>query len=123
MGRRPSAREIDKRLAEAKIVLREQDLIFAHPSKAVGEINDLGLGDSGELRSLVLELLEEISLVDYTGSRPPLRSDESSIADCELWAFSWTSTSLGKEMYLKFALKNSRFYLVSIHRDRPQKMD
>lgn len=90
MGRRPSAREIDKRLAEAKLVLREKDLIFAHPSKAVGEINDLGLGDTGELRSLLLELLEEISLVDYTGSRPPQRSYESSIADCELWAFSWT---------------------------------
>ena len=123
MGKRPSAREIDKRLAEAQAVLQKQDLIFAHPVKAVGEINDLGLGDSSELRPLILNLLEEIFLVDYAGSHPPQRSYEPSIADCELWAFSWNSASLGKKMYLKFALKNSRFYLVSIHRDRPQTMD
>jgi len=118
---RPTEREIDKRLTEAKRVLKEKDLLFADPNKAVGEIDDLGLGDSSELRPLLQVLLEEISRVDYTGSRPPQRSYEPSIANCELWAFSWTSTVLGKEMYLKFALKDGRFYLVSIHQDRPQK--
>ena len=118
MQERPSNREIDKRIKEAKRTLQENDVIFANPCKAMGEINALNLRDTEELRPLVIDLLEEINLQDYAGSCPPQRSYESSISDCELWAFSWDSLRLGKRMYLKFAVKDSRFFLVSIHKSK-----
>ncbi len=116
MGTRPTVREVDKRLIAARDALEVGDVIFANPAKAVGEIYELGLGDSSELRELILGLIDEIAWDDYTGTRPPQRSYESAITDCELWAFAWESERLRKPMYLKFALKNGLFYLVSIHK-------
>ena len=45
----------------------------------------------------------ELEIADYVGSRPPMRSYEPNIANCELFAFSWLSRKLQQEMYLKFA--------------------
>lgn len=121
MAIRPSAREINNRIKEAKSSLVDHDVWFVDPNKAVGEISALGIGDTAELKPLMMELLNEISLVDYSGGLPPQRSYERAIANCELWAFSWNSIKLGQKMYLKFALKKGRFFLVSIHKDRPPK--
>ncbi len=118
MLKRPSKKEVDKRLREAKRFLKDKGIWFANPNKAVGEISDLSLGDSDCLKDLIFELLVEISLGDYAGSYPPKKSYESLIADCELWAFTWASHKMKKEMYLKFALKSDCFYLVSIHRGK-----
>ncbi|MEM8727697.1 MAG: hypothetical protein AAGE99_03195 [Chlamydiota bacterium] len=115
---RPGPGEIDKRIEAAKKALQRREMILANPSKNVGEINDLELGDTSELQPLIIKLLEEISLSDYVGKRPPTRSYERSIKDCELWPFSFMSKELGKRMYLKFAIKNGRFFLVSIHKDK-----
>ena len=82
---------------------------------------DLETGDSEEVWPLILELLEEIEIDDYAGSHPPQRSYEPNIADCELFAFSWMSKKLQKEMYLKFALKDADFYYVSLHKSRKNK--
>lgn len=89
--------------------------MFAIPSKAVGELNDLDIGDTNDVWQLIRELLEEISPKDYKGSRPPQKSYEKAIAGSELFAFSWWSPRCARQMYIKFVLKNERYYYVSLH--------
>ena len=117
-SKRPSDRELCKRLKEAKESLLDKLGLFANPSKAMGELNDLSVGDSNEVWKLIGELLEEISVDDYVGGRPPQKSYEKSIEGLELFAFSWWSTKCAKQMYIKFVLKNQRYYYVSLHESR-----
>ncbi len=91
---RPSARELDKRLEEAKVCLKERKGLFANPAKAVGELYQLALHDSSEVWRLIYELLEEIEPTDYAGTRPPQKSYEKSIANRELFAFTWKSQTM-----------------------------
>lgn len=121
MASRPSKREIIKRLREAKEALCERQLLFANAAKAVGELYELEIGDSEELKLLLLQLLEEIRLEHYAGHCPPQKSYEGTIANCELWAFSWKSHLLDKTMYLKFVIKESCFYYVSLHESRQKR--
>ena len=116
--RRPSDRELNKRLNEAKEFLKDRHGVFANLSKAVGELNDLDIGDTNDIWPLIRELLEEITLKDYRGSRPPQKSYEKVIEGRELLAFSWWSPKCAKQMYIKFVLKNERYYYVSLHQSR-----
>ena len=92
--------------------------MFANPSKVVGELNDLNIGDANDVWLLIRELLEEISPKDYRGSRPPQKSYEKAIAGLELLAFIWWSSKCAKQMYIKFVLKDERYYYVSLHQSR-----
>jgi len=116
--KRPSDRELTKRLDEAKEFLKNRHGVFATPSKVVGELNDLDIEDANDVWPLIKELLEEISPKDYKGSRPPQKSYEKAIAGLELLAFSWWSPICAKQMYIKFVLKNERYYYVSLHQSR-----
>ncbi len=115
---RPSDRELIKRIKEAKEFLKDRQGMFANQSKAVGELNDLDIWDTNEIWVLIRELLEEISPKDYRGARPPQKSYEKVISGLELLAFSWWSTKLSKQMYIKFALKDEHYYYVSLHESR-----
>ena len=46
---RPSDRELVKRLGEAKEFLKKRCGLFANPSKVVGELNELEIGDTKEI--------------------------------------------------------------------------
>lgn len=116
--KRPSDRELTKRLDEAKEFLKNRYGVFVNPSKVVGELNDLDIGDTNDIWQLIKELLEEISPKDYKGSRPPQKSYEKAIEGHELLAFSWWSPRCAKQMYIKFVLKNERYYYVSLHQSR-----
>ena len=116
--KRPSDHELTKRLNEAKEFLKNRYGVFATPSKVVGELNDLDIGDTNDVWQLIAELLEEISPKDYKGSRPPQKSYEKAIAGSELFAFSWLSPKCAKQMYIKFVLKNERYHYVSLHQSR-----
>lgn len=119
--KRPSDKEISKRLSEAKEFLRKCEGLFVNPSKVVGELSDLEIGDANDVWQLIRELLEEISPKHYIGARPPQKSYEKTIAGLELLAFSWWSPKLGMQMYIKFVLKNERYYYVSLHQSRSTK--
>lgn len=119
--KRPSDRELTKRLSEAKEFLKNRNGVFANPSKVVGELNDLDIGDTNDIWLLIRELLEEITLKDYKGSRPPQKSYEKAVAGFELLAFSWWSSKYAKQMYIKFVLKDERYYYVSLHQSHSTK--
>ncbi|HEY4255461.1 MAG TPA: hypothetical protein VGM34_03850 [Chlamydiales bacterium] len=116
--KRPSDRELSQRLQEAKESLKNRPGVFANFPKAVDELYRLEIGNANEVWALIQGLLEEISLDDYRGSRPPQKSYEKTISGLELFAFSWWSAKLGKQMYIKFTLKNKRYYYVSLHESR-----
>ncbi len=118
---RPSYHELGKRLNEAKGVLKKQFGLFANLSKASGELTALGIGDSNEVWLLIKDLLEEITPEDYVGTKPPQRCYEKSAEGLELFAFSWWSPKLIKNMYIKFVLKNERYYYISLHQSRSEK--
>lgn len=117
-GKRPSDRELIKRINEAKEFLKNRHGLFANPSKAVGELINLDIGDTNDVWGLIKELLEEISPKDYMGGRPPQKSYEKAILGLELLAFSWWSPKFAKNMYIKFVLKDERYYYVSLHQSR-----
>lgn len=120
---RPTKREIDKKISAAKKALGEKRGYFAPISaKLIGEFIELNIGDAEEVWPLIIELLEEIAIDDYIGSRPPMRSYEPNIANCELFAFFWVSKKLQQEMYLKFAIKDGDFYYVSLHKSKKGKV-
>ena len=112
-------KELTSKLSEAISALSSNEGLFADPGAAVGELNKLKTGDSSEVWPLILKLLKEIGPADYTGGKPPLKSYLKTILGRDLFAFSWFSKTLNKKMYLKFALKNERFYYVSLHEDKP----
>ena len=115
---RPSGRELDKKIAEAKACLKDQKGLFANPAKAVGELYELSMIDTAQVWHLIYELLDEIDPSDYAGTRPPQKSYEKAIANRELFAFTWKSQKMGKEMYIKFALREGLYYYVSLHESR-----
>jgi hypothetical protein len=116
--KRPSDRELIKRINEAKEFLKNRHGLFANPLKAMGELNDLDIGDANDVWQLIRELLEEIAPKDYKGSRPPQKSYEKAITGLELLAFSWWSPKCAKQMYIKFVLKDERYHYVSLHQSR-----
>ena len=115
---RPTKREIDKRLKEARQALQNGQVAFANEAKIIGEIMALEIGETNEIWALILDMIEELELDDYDGHHPPQKSYEPAIADCELWAFTWNSALLKKVMYLKFAIKEGCFYYVSLHKSK-----
>lgn len=112
---RPTNREIDKRLKEAKEALENRQVAFANHNKVVGELMDLKIEKTDEVWDLISKIINEIRIKDYNGAYPPLKSYEPNIENHELWAFSWHSSNLDRQMYLKFSVKNGYFYYVSLH--------
>src|SRR3990167_5376588 len=115
---RPSAGELDRKLKAAKAALKAYTGLFANINKAVGELNELDVEPTTQIWALIVELLEEISPKDYAGTRPPQKSYEKTIDGKELFAFCWDSKKLGQKMYIKFALKDNRYYYLSLHRSK-----
>lgn len=115
---RPSDGELDKKIKAAQAALTSQSGFYANLNKAMGELNELEIGSPHQVWHLILELLSEIHPKDYVGKRPPEPSYERSIEGKELLAFCWDSQKLGKKMYIKFALKEGKYYYVSLHRSR-----
>lgn len=127
MSARPSNHEICKKVADALTAVEAGRRYIALTKHFAADVGELGLEGEAALWELVAKLLKEIRKADpvrcYAGSRPPQKSYEPEIKGEDLWAFRWPSVTLGREMYLKFALKNTKsgwvFAHVDCHEDRP----
>ncbi len=117
---RPSDGELEKKIKAAKAALKAQNGLFANFNKVVGELYDLEIETPNQVWKLIVELLGEVSPKDYAGGKPPQRSYEQTIKNQELFAFCWDSKKLGRKMYLKFVLKEGRYYYVSLHESKEQ---
>jgi hypothetical protein len=117
---RPSHKEINRRIKEAKEAVSENRVSILSPADVAADALELGL-DFGTVTNILIEILEEITPGHYVGLYPPQRSYKDEIMDCELFAFRWLSKRLGCRTYLKFTIKDNRMWLVSFHEDRKGK--
>jgi hypothetical protein len=119
MGR-PTHKEINRKLKEAKEAVSENRISILSPVSVAADTLELEL-DFGNISNTLIEILDETTPEDYVGLHPPQRSYEDQIRGCDLFAFRWLSKRLGCRTYLKFAIKDNRLWLVSLHEDRKGK--
>ena len=115
--KRPSHREINGKLKQAREAASEKQIAFVEPSVIYSDLLDLNFLVT-EMTARLPDILSEIRPGDYQGERPPAKSYKRSILDCELFAFRWPSKIFGCRMYLKFAIKGGCLWIVSFHRHR-----
>ena len=101
-------------MIERKVVILDYEVVLADSFDLHFEI--------GEIHEVLSEVIDGISPGDYAGTRPPQRSYEKEILDQDLYAFHGWSERLGCRVYLKFALNLDRLWLISLHRDHPEKV-
>jgi hypothetical protein len=115
--KRPSYKEIDQRLRQAKEAVSENRISFVNSISLAADALELGFSVE-DITNILTNVFEEITPRDYIGRYPPQRSYEESILDCELFSFRWTSKEFGHKVYLKFTIKENQLWLVSLHEDR-----
>jgi len=117
MNLRPSYRELNGKLEEARQAASARRVRFVDPDAIYTDLLELDLLID-DLQDALPRILKEISPKEYRGQRPPQRSYEKPILESELYAFGWESRVFGCPMYLKFSIIGGYLWLVSVHRDR-----
>jgi len=115
--KRPSVKEIWAKIRAAKRACREGKISFVDDVVIASDLLELDLLID-EFLDILPSLLDELRPENYVGSRPPQRSYKPAIKDCELFAFTWYSKSVGCQVYFKFCIKESALFIVSFHKDR-----
>jgi len=116
---RPSHKEINRKIKQAKEAVSENQFSILNPFIIAADAFGLGV-NLQNISYILIDLLEEITPNHYVGQYPPQRSYEHEIEGCELLAFRWLSKKLGCRVYLKFTIKGNRMWLVSFHEDRKE---
>lgn len=115
--RRPSIHELAGKLNQAKEAVLKGCIQFVEPEPVYADLLEIEILID-DLAEILPQAIEEIKPTDYKGSRPPQRSYEAPILNCELFAFSWPSGAFGCTMYFKYALKEKCIWIASLHKDR-----
>ena len=116
---RPSHKEINRKIKQAKGAVSENQFSILNPFIIAADALELGV-NLQNISYILVDLFEEITPNHYVGQYPPQRSYEHEIEGYELLAFRWLSKKLGCRVYLKFTMKGSRMWLVSLHEDRKE---
>ena len=118
---RPSHKELFGKLRSAREAVQKERIALLNQLALAADAIELDYSIELELEAVLSELLEEASPNHYTGSRPPQRSYDQNINGLELFAFTIESRRFKCWIYLKFAMQDEVFWLVSLHQDRPIK--
>lgn len=123
LAKRPSHKELTNKIRLAKATVGERENILIVDTKKVAcDALELDYLIKEELHEVLLDILDEIRPEDYTGERPPKRSYEDKILDCELFGFKFNSIRFKTCVYFKFTINQSgKFWLVSLHKDKPKR--
>ena len=116
---RPSHKEINHKIKQAKDAVSDNHFSILNPFIIAADALELGV-DFQHISYVLIDLLEEIIPAHYVGQHPPQRSYEHEIEGCELLPFRWLSKKMGCRVYLKFTIKGSKVWLVSLHEDRKE---
>jgi len=116
---RPSIKELDKKIREAKAAIRNQNILLVNQEAIAEDALELEYDIAEELYEVLEELLDEVSSSNYVGSRPPEKSYADKIKSSDIFPFVIDSNRFECKVYLKFALTQNIFWLVSLHKDRP----
>lgn len=120
---RPSHKELFGKLRSAREAVKDKRIALLNQLALAADAIELDYSIELELEAVLFELLEAAAPGNYTGSRPPQRSYEHDIQGLELFAFTVESQRFKCRIYLKFALQDEMFWLVSLHQDQPMKED
>lgn len=115
--KRPSHSELLGKIKKALVAATEQQIAFIDPDVILSDLLEIDFLVSDLPRNLP-KILSEIRPEDYQGQRPPAKSYKRPILDSELFAFRWSSKLFGYTMYIKFAIKADRLWIVSLHKHR-----
>ncbi|MFW5909055.1 MAG: hypothetical protein ACOCR8_05405 [Desulfosalsimonas sp.] len=118
---RPSKKELFNKIRDARDAVVHERIEIMEADVIAADAIELDFDVETELKSILEDLLSNITPDDYVGSRPPQRSYESKIAGLEIFAFVSKSSYFDCSVYLKFALTEDAFWLVSLHKNRPKK--
>lgn len=118
---RPSHKELFGKLRSARQAIEKGQVALLNQLALATDAIELGYSIETELNAVLIELLEETTPANYTGTRPPQRSYEQDIQGLELFAFNVESKRFKCRVYLKFAMAGEVLWLVSLHQDRPLK--
>jgi hypothetical protein len=116
---RPSKKELFNKIKQGKEIVDQGSILPIDPDVIAEDAIELGYQVSN-LKGIMSQLFDEIKIEHYVGAHPPRKSYEPIIKDCELFEFKWKCRIFGCDTYLKYCLKGETFYLVSLHKDRPQ---
>jgi hypothetical protein len=117
MKDRPSYRELDRKLRQGNEAALAKRIRLVEPDIILADLLDLDYL-VGDLVKDLPAIFQEIKPTHYEGQRPPQRSYEQGPLGSDLFAFRWPSRIFGRDMYLKFAVREGVLWLVSLHRDR-----
>ena len=112
--------KLSNKIKQAKKLVSANSIIIIDPVVIAADAIELGY-QIIDLQKVLLTVLEEITPKEYAGYRPPQKSYKPEIIDLELFAFRWKSKFFGCETYFKYCLKETIFYLVSLHQHREGK--
>jgi len=118
---RPSPKELRGKIRQAKDAVSQGNVFILNPSDIAAVALDLGFDVDSELQTVIMELLMGVSPTNYSGTRPPTISNMKAISGKDLFAFTVKSRRFGCDIYLKYALKNDVFWLVSLHQNKPMR--
>jgi len=116
----PSRKTIIGKIMLAWSASKAGNVALVDPDIIAADLIALGR-NVDEIPNLLCELLENTNPNDYKGTRPAQRSYEPVISGCELYAFKTTSKKIGCTIYYKFTIKDDILWLISLHKDRPEK--
>ena len=116
--KRPTYKELDNKISEAKAAVTRGDINLINPHAVASDAIQLGYLLDMELTEVLLSVLSEIKPDQYVGKRPPSRSYENRIIESELFPFRARSNRFQCMVYLKFTLFDQAFFLISLHKNR-----
>jgi len=103
--KRPSYKELNNKIQKAREAVLESRIYILDQEIIAADALEIGYLVK-EISNVLSVILNEITPSNYAGQRPPQRSYEDKIKGCELFAFKWESKRFGRELYLKFVLKD-----------------
>jgi hypothetical protein len=118
MIERPSRKELTKKLAVARKHLQNEDWQALSYDVLREDCEELGLCSQSEVYQALLSALEEVTVDDYIGSRPPKKGSRGCILNRELFEFCRHFEPLKRRIYFKFAVDEDQLFIVSFHRER-----
>ena len=116
--KRPSDKEIFKRIKEAQEAVTEGRIAILNQIAIASDALELGYLVEEELESLLSELLDMISPTHYVAPERPRGLTNKISKDLELFAFEVISPHFECTIYFKFALSSGLLWLVSLHKSR-----
>ncbi len=116
----PSHKTIVRKLALAKQAISKGNLLIIDPGVIAADLIELGCSVD-DLPHILSNLLTVTKPDDYTGAHPPQRSYKPVITGCEMYAFKTVSKIIGCTVYYKYTIKEDYLWLISLHKDRPEK--